>query len=91
MFGNAFYRENGDEPGPLWKNAIDRLTDHEIVNGLANLANDNLRFPANLSMFVSACRRENEQRPWKTQPKQIEDTRPLGNKSRLEWIKDNPK
>lgn len=57
MFGKSFYREHGDKPSPLWVNAINRLTDSQIANALANLGNDNLSFPANLSMFVSAAKR----------------------------------
>jgi len=86
MFGNAWFREHGEQPGQLWRDAIGRLQDHEIRNGLANLGNDNLQFPANLSQFVSACKRVKEGRPW-TNQKFIEDSRPTGKMSRLEWMK----
>lgn len=60
MFGNAFYREHGKSPSDLWHQSVAKLTDAQIARGLANLGNDDLRFPANLSMFVSACNREPE-------------------------------
>lgn len=62
MFGKAFYRENGDKPTRLWVLAIARLTDEQIANGLANLGNDGLRYPANLSMFVEASKRTHRHR-----------------------------
>lgn len=58
MFGKAHYRENGDEPPMLWLHAINRLSDKQIANGLAELGNADRDFPANLSVFVSACKRE---------------------------------
>lgn len=58
IFSKAFYRETGTEPTPLWAQAITRLTDAQISNGLANLGNDGLKFPPNLSMFIAACKRE---------------------------------
>lgn len=58
MFGKAFYREHGQEPTPLWVGAVDRLPDQLIKNGLANLGNDGLGFPPNLSQFVAACKRQ---------------------------------
>lgn len=58
MFGKAFYREHDDMPPRLWVQAIDRLTDSQIALGLANLGNADLRFPPNLSMFVSACKKQ---------------------------------
>ncbi len=61
-------RENGDEPPQLWRQAVARLTEGEIKTGLANLANDNLSFPANLSQFVSACKRAKPIMPWKALP-----------------------
>lgn len=57
LFGKAFYREHGEEPTPLWSRAIARLSDQQIAQGLANLANDGLEFPANLPQFVAACKR----------------------------------
>ncbi len=89
MFGNGFLRENGDEPSRLWVHAVARLTDEQLANGLANLGNDGLTFPPNLSQFVFACKREKEQRPWANQPKQIEDHRPRGRMSRKEWTEKN--
>lgn len=56
IFGNAFYREYSDAPTALWRQAIEKLTDQQLGNGLAKLANDGLSFPANLSQFVVACK-----------------------------------
>ena len=58
LFGKAFYRENSESPPKLWIQAIHRLTDQQIARGLANLGNDDLKFPPNLSMFIAACKRE---------------------------------
>lgn len=57
MFGKAFYREHGDEPAALWQQAISRLSDTQLVRGLANIANDGLEFPPNLPQFLAACKR----------------------------------
>ena len=57
MFGSAFYREHSDMPLKLWRHAFAKLSDAQIATGLANLGNDNLAFPPNLSQFVSACKR----------------------------------
>ena len=59
MFGNAFLRENDDEPPDCWIAAIDMLADAQISTGLANLGNDELTFPPNLSQFNGACKRQN--------------------------------
>ena len=88
LFGKSFYREHGMEPTSLWMNAVSRLTDQEIMNGLANLANDALTFPANLSQFVSACKREKPVR-FLGVKSLIEDKRNIGNMSRLEWMELN--
>ena len=58
MFSKAFYRENGAEPTHLWAQAVARLTDLQISNGLTILGNDGLKFPPNLSMFIAACTRD---------------------------------
>ena len=58
LFGKAFYREHGEFPGSLWQQAISRLTDQQLSIGLANLGNDGLQFPPNLSMFIEACKRQ---------------------------------
>ena len=57
IFGKAHYRENGDSPSKLWVQAIERLSDVQLATGLANLGNDGLTFPANLSQFLEACKR----------------------------------
>jgi len=84
IFGKAFYREHAKTPPNLWVQAIDRLQDHEIIRGLANLANDNLQFPANLSQFVSACKRTPPVRQLGV--KYLEDSRESGTMSRQDWI-----
>ena len=89
IFGKAFYREHGETPGNLWVVAIEKLTDKEIRTGLANIANDSLAFPANLSQFVSACKHVPESRPWIKPNKNmglVEDKRERGRMSRLEWM-----
>ena len=71
MFGKAFFRENGDNPPPLWQQAVDRLTDPQIRNGLVNMGNMGLSFPPNLSQFVAACKRVEETNSapyWKALP-----------------------
>lgn len=55
LFGNAFFREHGDAPGPLWQAAIMKFTDAQIARGLNDLAEQGLAFPANLPQFVAAC------------------------------------
>lgn len=89
MFGKAFLRESGREPTTLWKQAIWRLTDKQIANGLANLGNDGLTYPPNLSQFVEACKRKTVKPPYWDAPKQIEDNRPPGRMSFAEWKKQN--
>jgi hypothetical protein len=89
IYGKAMYREYGSEPPMLWKRAIERLTDVQIENGLKNLAQDAMPFPANLGQFVEACVHVSESRPWLNQPKQIEDNRPMGTMSYADWKKQN--
>ncbi len=83
LFGKAFYRENGNSPSNLWVQAISRLQDYEIVRGLVNLANDNIQFPANLSQFVSACKRTAPVRQLGV--KYLEDNREPGTMSFSDW------
>ena len=64
MFGNAFLRENGDEPPKLWMTAIWRLTDAQIATGLADLGNQGLSFPPNLSQFIKACKKPPKPAHW---------------------------
>jgi hypothetical protein len=86
MFGNGFLRENGDEPPTLWTQAVWRLTDAQITAGLANLGNEGLGFPPNLSQFVQACKRPAPRKEW-IKSTAIEDKRESGRMSRLEWTK----
>lgn len=89
MFGNAFLRENGDEPSPLWNQAVYRLTDEQIKNGLADLGNQGLSFPPNLSQFVEACKKPlSAKAPYWNGPK-LEDQRKPGRMSRAEWMSKN--
>ena len=70
LFGNAHYREHGESPGPLWKEAIWKLTDVELARGLNNLAGQELKFPVNLPQFVTACKlRDAGLAPYWNQPK----------------------
>ena len=64
MFGNAFLRENGDEPPKLWIQAVDRLTNAQIATGLADLGNQGLSFPPNLSQFIAACKKPPKPAHW---------------------------
>ena len=90
MFSKSFLRENGDEPPMLWKQAIWKLTDEQIITGLGNLGNDDLQFPPNLSQFIAACKRPKPANaPYWNKPKQIEDQRPSGRMSLAEWKKQN--
>jgi len=73
MFSKAFFRENGESPPLLWGKAIARLTDAQISEGLANLGNDGLSFPPNLSQFVAACKRQKPIAPWRSLPAPPED------------------
>lgn len=68
IFGKAFFREHGEQPGPLWVQAIHRLTDSQIAQGLAKLGNDGLQFPPNLSMFIEAAKRPKPVAPWRALP-----------------------
>jgi hypothetical protein len=88
MFGNAFLRENGDEPPMLWKQAVWRLTDNQIKAGLANIGNDGLTFPPNLSQFVMACNKPAPKKEW-VKSTLIEDKRESGHMSRAEWMANN--
>lgn len=58
MFGKPFFRENGDTAPSLWDQAISRLSDQQVSSALANLGNDGLKFPPNLSMFIEAAKRQ---------------------------------
>ena len=90
--GKAFFRENGDNPPPLWQQAIDRLDDGQIRNGLVNLGNDDLAFPPNLSQFVSACKRveaDDTPPPYWGGTTLIEDKREPGTMSYAEWKEAN--
>ena len=66
MFSNAFLRENGDEPPKLWQQAVWRLTDAQIATGLAELGNQGLSFPPNLSQFIKACKTPPKPGHWDT-------------------------
>ena len=88
MFSKAFYRENGDAPPMLWQQAVWKLTDDEIRAGLANLGNDDLKFPPNLSMFVSACKRPPPRKHW-VKTTAIEDKREPGRMPYAEWKRLN--
>ena len=90
MFSKAFFRENGDNPPSLWHQAFARLTDKQITTGLANLGNDGLKFPPNLSQFLEACKREKLKAPYWNTPR-IEHQRPSGNLSLADWKKLNHK
>ena len=87
LFGKAFYREHGSVPSNLWVQAVSRLSDQQIKRGLANLANDELAFPANLSQFVAACKRLPPVR-YLGVP-QLKDNRASGRMSYAEWKKKN--
>jgi len=87
LFGKSFYREHGEVPSNLWVQAVNKLSDQQIARGLANLANDNLEFPANLSQFVAACKRLPPVRTLGVL--QIEDQRPRGHMSYAGWKKQN--
>ena len=88
MFGNAFLRESGDNPPTLWKHAVYRLTDKQISDGLANLGNEGLTYPPNLSQFVAACKKPAPRKQW-VKSTLIEDKREPGRMSRAEWLKRN--
>jgi hypothetical protein len=92
LFGQAFFRENGDTPSVLWQQAVWKFTNKQIATGLANLANDGLSFPPNLSLFVEACKRPpklgaDKTGYWDT-PK-LEDKRESGHMPFAEWKKLN--
>ena len=89
LFGKAHFRENGDAPSSLWQQAVWRLTDEQIVTGLANLGNDGLTFPANLSQFLAACKRKPAKVDW-VKATAIEDKREPGKMSYAEWKVINP-
>ena len=57
IHGARFLKEFGSAPNESWKRAIAKLTDHEIVRGLTNLAEDGLQHPPTLGQFVAACKR----------------------------------
>jgi len=63
-FGKAFYRENDQTPPKLWRQAFSKLTDKQVANGLADLGNQALAFPPNLSQFIAACKREKPSPPY---------------------------
>ena len=96
LFGRAFHREHGENPGTLWQEAIWKLTDKEISRGLTNLAEDGLEFPPNYSQFVAACRKitaEAISPPYWNAPR-IEDQRKSDRMPYREWLqregKDHP-
>lgn len=89
LYGKALYREHGSTPSMLWKQAIERLSDEQIENGLTNLGREALAYPCNLGQFAEACMHTAEGRPWLNQAKQIEDNRPIGNMPYAEWKRLN--
>lgn len=68
MFGKGFYRDHGEQPGNLWVQAIERLTDRQLANGLAELGNAGLSYPPNLSQFIAACKKPKPIAPWRQLP-----------------------
>ena len=91
LFGKAHFRENGNTAPELWDKAIASLSDKQIANGLGKLANDGLKFPPNLSMFVEACKFIPPHRHLGAQTPQLEDKRPPGRMSRAEYMRQNQK
>ena len=55
LYGNAFIVAYGEQPTPLWLNAIAKLTDEQCKNGLSKLAKTPREYPANLTQFVAAA------------------------------------
>ena len=88
MFGNAWYREHGENPGTTWQQAVWALTDNQIKAGLVNLGNSALQFPPNLSQFVSACKKPLPKAEW-VKTTLIEDQRPRGKMPFSEWKRLN--
>ncbi len=87
MFGNPFLTQFGELPPSVWIAQVERLTDDEIRRGLNNLADEEMRFPPNLTQFVAACKRLPPVRHLGVP--QIEDQRPSGRMSFADWKKQN--
>lgn len=55
LYGGAFVATYGEQPTPLWMNAIAGLSDEQCRDGLSRLAREPREWPANLTQFVAAC------------------------------------
>lgn len=85
LFGKGFYREHGMEPTNLWLTTLSKIGDDQIAIGLANLGNDGLQFPPNLSQFLAACKRPKIIPPYWDKKALIEDKSESGHMPFAEW------
>ena len=78
MFGaDAIERKYGAEPTPEWIDAIDQLSDEQVVNGLRGLVKSGAAHAPTLPQFVAECRNARE---WTKPPSfaALEDKREWG-------------
>ena len=54
MHGDRFLREYGEKPNRTWLEAIDRMSDEQVIASLRRLAEQNRAHPPTLPEFVSA-------------------------------------
>jgi hypothetical protein len=54
MHGDRFLREYGEKPNRTWIEAIDRMSDEQVIAALRRLAEQNRAHPPTLPEFVSA-------------------------------------
>jgi hypothetical protein len=56
LYGATFTRQYGDEPIPLWIDALATVTDGECAIAFAKLRDTPREWPPNLTEFLGVCR-----------------------------------
>ena len=56
IYGTSFLTIHGEEPHPIWIAEIAKLTDQQARAGLTKLAAQQRDYPANLTIFLEACK-----------------------------------
>lgn len=58
LYGTAFLTAYGEKPSPLWLAAISEMSDDDCRLALTTLAKQAREYPANLTQFVAASRKQ---------------------------------
>lgn len=73
LFGQRWADSYGSEPGKLWLEAIDSLSDHELKDGIARLMKSGAQHPPTLPEFITLARGISRTQEWKPDPNKATD------------------